>query len=91
MIRDGPSITSSSKNQEENKTPGSLESVFHCGEVGSQEMLDLNLAGMVPQGKVAGSRQRLGASSQLSIMSGKVGVAEANSWPNCARNGLVVG
>lgn len=30
----------------------------------AKRMLDLNLAGMVPQGKVAGSRQWLGASSQ---------------------------
>lgn len=38
----------------------------------------------------------LGADKGLELqanwaLSGKVGVAEANSWPNCAQNGLVVG
>lgn len=57
----------------------------------AERMLDLHLAGIVPEGKVLGSDEGLELQAKLSIVSGKARVAETSSWPNCAQNRLGVG
>lgn len=92
LIRDGPRITSSNKNQEEEQDSRfSGKCVPFWRSWKPRECWTCILLAWCLRVRLLGADKGLELPAKLHNVSGKVGVAEANSWPNCAQNRLGVG